>query len=407
MTALSFLRDNAQWLLAGALLSFLSSFGQTFFISIFAGEIREIFDLSNGQWGGLYTIGTGASAATMIWAGSLADHYRARALIPAVLGFLALACFAMSAVNSIVLLVVVIYLLRLCGQGMTSHVAMVSMSRWFVASRGKALAFATLGFATGEAILPLAFVALKAETDWRVLWRVAGCIVLGGLVILLLLLRRERTPQSFATDDQSAGLDNRHWTRGEVLRHWLYWLMLPALIAPPAFGTAFLFHQVAYAEAKGWAHISLVAFFPLYTGLAVLSGLLWGAALDKWGTRRLLPWSHVPAVAAFLLFGFADEVAIAGLGLACYAVTTGSQATLPSAFWAEHFGTRNVGSIKAVAMAVMVLGSALGPGITGALLDAGISLSAQYTGIAAWFLCGVILMRIGMIRVARSAAVAP
>ena len=65
MTILAFLRDNARWLSAGMLLTFLSSFGQTFFISIFAGEIREVFQISHGQWGGIYAIGTTASAIVM------------------------------------------------------------------------------------------------------------------------------------------------------------------------------------------------------------------------------------------------------------------------------------------------------------------------------------------------------
>ena len=51
MSLLRFLSENIQWLAAGILLTFLSSFGQTFFISIFAGEIRSTFGLSHGQWG--------------------------------------------------------------------------------------------------------------------------------------------------------------------------------------------------------------------------------------------------------------------------------------------------------------------------------------------------------------------
>lgn len=407
MPLLNFLRENGQWLLAGALLSLLSSFGQTFFISIFAAEIRAEFGLGNGAWGGLYTLGTGASAVAMVWAGGLTDRYRARVLAPFILTGLALACLLMSVTTSAVMLVAVIFLLRFCGQGMTSHIAMVSMSRWFVAQRGKALAFATLGFAIGEAMLPLSFVAMKANgADWRGLWRLAAVLVLIGLAVLLVLLRRERTPQSFAQTEISAGMGGRHWTRREAMHHWLFWIMVPALIGPPAFGTAFLFHQVAFTGAKGWDHIELVRYFPLYTFLAVGAGLCWGWALDRFGTGRLIPWSHLPAVAGFTLFGLAETPAMAGMGLACYAVTTGSQATLPSAFWAEHFGTRHVGSIKAVTMAFMVLGSAIGPGLTGALLDLGVPLSTQYGVIAGWFLCGAALMWVGTRRVRRSLAVA-
>jgi len=52
-----FLSSNSRWLAAGGILTFLSSFGQTFFISIFAGEIRAEFGLSHGEWGGIYSLG--------------------------------------------------------------------------------------------------------------------------------------------------------------------------------------------------------------------------------------------------------------------------------------------------------------------------------------------------------------
>jgi MFS family permease len=91
MTFLSFLQSNARWLLAGILLAFLSSFGQTFFISVFAGQIRAEFGLSDGDWGWAYTAGTAASAALMLWAGGLADRFRVRSLGGWVL--VALACY--------------------------------------------------------------------------------------------------------------------------------------------------------------------------------------------------------------------------------------------------------------------------------------------------------------------------
>ena len=85
MPILAFLRGNAPWLGAGVLLTFLSSFGQTYFISVFAGEIRAAFGLSHGAWGGIYTLGTTASALLMVWAGGLTDRFRVRVLAPFVL----------------------------------------------------------------------------------------------------------------------------------------------------------------------------------------------------------------------------------------------------------------------------------------------------------------------------------
>ncbi len=398
MYLFAFLRDNAPWLSAGVLLTFLSSFGQTFFISVFAGEIREGFGLSHGQWGGIYTLGTGASAVLMVWAGGLTDRFRVRSLGPAVLAFLGLACFAMALNPVWWLLPVVIFALRFGGQGMTSHIAVVAMSRWFIATRGKALSVATLGFAAGEALLPLIFVALMIYYDWRLLWGLVAIIALCGIPILLGLLRNERTPQSMARLSLSVGMVGQHWTRGQALRQFLFWFMVPALLGPAAFNTAFFFHQVHFATVKGMAHVELVAMFPLYTVVSIAAMILSGWALDKVGTARLIPFMQLPMVAAFVIFGWSDTTATMVLGFFFLALTTGMNTTLPNAFWAEFYGTRHLGAIKAMAAAIMVLGSAIGPGITGLGIDLGLGIEAQYIGVAGYFLFASVMMAIGIAR---------
>ena len=142
MRLTAFLRDNAPWLSAGVLLTFLSGFGQTYFISIFAGEIRSEFGLSHGEWGGIYSLGTTASAIVMVWAGGLTDRFRARGLGAVTLLALALACVAMATVSAAWALPFVIFALRFIAQGMTSHIAVVAMARWFGATRGRALSLA-------------------------------------------------------------------------------------------------------------------------------------------------------------------------------------------------------------------------------------------------------------------------
>ena len=56
MSIARFLRDNARFLTAGSLISFTSSYGQTYFIAIFAAQIMATYGLSDGQWGLLYTL---------------------------------------------------------------------------------------------------------------------------------------------------------------------------------------------------------------------------------------------------------------------------------------------------------------------------------------------------------------
>lgn len=396
MPFLKFLTLNARWLSAGAVLTLLSSFGQTFFISIFAGEIRGQFDLSHGAWGGIYALGTTASAVVMVWAGGLTDVLRVRILGPVVLCGLAGACLAMAFNPYLWALPFIVFALRFFGQSMASHLAVVAMARWFVATRGRALSVASLGFAFGEATLPIVFVSLMAVMDWHLLWVAATVISLCGIPVLVRLLSQERTPQSIAQSADRLGMHGRNWTRSQVLCHPLFWFMIPALLGPAAFNTAFFFHQVRFSEIKGWSHIQLVSLFPLYTATAVIAMFASGWALDRIGTARLMPFIQVPMAISFLLFSYASGSGILSLGLILLAVTTGANATLPNAFWAEFYGTAHIGTIKALAAAVMVLGSALGPGLTGLLMDVGIGLERQFITIATYFIGTTALMVIGI-----------
>lgn len=380
-----FLTDNRSWLAAGALLTLLSSFGQTFFISIFAAEIQSEFGLSHGSWGAIYALGTSASAVVMLWSGGLTDRFRARSLGTVVLALLAASCVLMAVNPFVLLLPVVIFALRLTGQGMTSHIAIVAMARWFVATRGRALSIATLGFSLGEAVLPMIFVALLTLFDWRVLWALAALIAALGIPALSTLLRQERTPQSMAMENQTTGMDGRHWTRIQSLRHPLFWFMAPALLGLSAFGTAFFFQQAHYAAVNGWAHLSLVALFPIYTIVGIGAMVISGFALDRFGTARLIPFYQLPLVVGFICFAVADHLGMVAVGLVFFAITTGANSTLPNAFWAEFYGTRYIGAIKAMAAAVMVLGSAIGPLLTGVLIDWGVPLSTQYIWVAIFF----------------------
>ncbi|QYX56982.1 MFS transporter [Roseovarius sp. SCSIO 43702] len=398
MRPLTFLRSNLPWLSAGFLLTFLSSFGQTFFISLFADGIRTDFGLSHGEWGLIYSLGTATSALVMVWAGGLTDRFRARGIGTFVLVLLAFACLFMALNPVWWLLPLVIFLLRFSGQGMLSHIAVVAMARWFTAARGKALSFATLGFASGEALLPLIFVSLMALFDWQNLWLLTAAIALLGIPALRLLLTTERTPQSITASSSSVGMLSRHWARLEAMRHWLFWLMIPALLGPSAFNTAFFFHQVHFAEIKHISHLQLVAYFPFYTGVSIIAMVLSGLALDRFGTPRLIPFMQLPMIAAFTIFAYASDGAALFLGFVFLGLTSGFNTTLPAAFWAEFYGTRFIGSIKAMAAAIMVLGSAIGPGITGYGIDHGIGLERQYLLVAVYFAFSTICMTIGVIR---------
>ncbi len=160
MSFFTFVQTNARWLAGGLLLTLFSSFGQTFFISLSAGQIREEYGLSHGGFGTLYMVATLASALSLPYVGRIVDYVSVARVTLLIIPLLSVAAVSMALSHHLVLLAVTIYGLRLFGQGMMTHNAITAMGRWYVGQRGRAVSIATLGHQCGEAVFPFAFVAI-------------------------------------------------------------------------------------------------------------------------------------------------------------------------------------------------------------------------------------------------------
>ncbi len=379
MATLQFLRANIQWLGAGLLLAFGSSFGQTFFISLMGGQYRAELGLSHGEFGGLYMAATLLSAITIIKFGGKADSIPARRLGTMVLIGLAGACLLMSQVVNAAMLFVAIYLLRFLGQGMLSHVEVTAIARWFAATRGRALAIAGWGHPLGEGILPAGVAYLLTVLEWRSVWIVMAIIIVAVIVpVYLLTLRGERQPQGTETAPELlTGLRGKHWTRAEVLRHPLFWWLIPVLMGSPLIGTSVLFHQAHIVEIKGWTLAQYTAGFPVYAAMSIITSMVFGVLVDRFSARAMLPFYLVPLGIGIVTLGLLDAPWVALVALGSIGMTAGAGIATVGAMWAELYGTKNLGSIRALSMAGMVFSSALGPGLTGILIDLGIAFDTQ------------------------------
>lgn len=391
MSFLGFLRENARWLSGGFLLTLFSGFGQTFFISLSAGEIRAEFGLSHGGWGSVYMLATLGSALCLPWVGAVVDH---RPIWQVSLGttiFLSLACIGMALAGNVFVLVIVIFALRLFGQGMMTHIALTAMGKWYATQRGRAVSVTSIGVNAGEACLPIAFVLISSAIGWRGSWLLgAGVILLVAMPAICALMSRERTPRG--SDPKGPLIQSRNWTRAEVLRDPLLYILLLGVLAPPFIGTTIFFQQVHLVEIRGWSLETFAASYLLMAVSVIIFALIAGHLVDRFSAVQLLPSFLLPMAAACIVLATVPHIWSAYVFMALLGVSYGFSSTLLGALWPELYGTKYLGGVRSMIVSTMVFATAAGPGITGYLIDFGVAYPTQVLFMGIYCLAAAVLM---------------
>jgi MFS family permease len=401
---LAFVRENGRWLAGGFLLTLFSSFGQTFFIGLFGNDLRQTFDLTAGGFGGIYMVATLLSAASLPWLGRTLDIAAGWKVTAFTIPALALACVLMGSAESIVALTTALFMLRLFGQGMMTEIALTEIGRWFDANRGKAMAWVTPGFQIGNAILPVVAVGLAGLIGWRGVWiAAAALLVVIAWPALIALSKVERAPQAKDVSS-SQPRTARDWTRGEVIRDPILYILLAGTLAPPFIGTTIFFHQGYLIALRGYDPLVFASAFPVMAGTTIVFGFICGYLVDRFGALRVLPLFLLPLAIASLAGGLITPVWGIYVFMLLLGVSNGFTQTLLGALWPEVYGTANLGGIRAITVSAMVFATALGPGITGLAIDLGVPLPEQMIWMGAWCLVGCFALAFAASRVTKREA---
>ncbi|MEL6829976.1 MAG: MFS transporter [Pseudomonadota bacterium] len=389
---ISFLKQNLRWIAGGFLLTFFSSFGQTFFIGLSGEELRTRFTLSDGQFGLIYMVATLASAASLPWLGRVLDHMPGWKVARFVIPILAAACLMIAYAPSILIMVIAIYLLRLFGQGMMTHTALTEIGRWFAANRGRATSLVVPGHQAGEAVLPVSFALIAGAVGWQMGWVIgAVLLVLIALPVIFVLWREERVPQS-AAEAGPAAHTARDWTAAEVVRDPAFYALLFGVLAPAFIGTTIFFHQDYFVELRGYSPIAFAGAFPLMAATTVCFALICGALIDRFGALKLLPFFLLPLAVASAAAALVTPVWGVYVFMILLGISYGFTSTLFGALWPEVYGIAHLGAVRSIIVSAMVFSTALGPGLTGALIDAGIGLPIQLLVMSVWCLLACLVL---------------
>lgn len=385
---------QTEWrlLLFGLLMTFWSAPGQTFFLSLFSGEIRASLDLSHSQFGGLYSAANLLSAVIIVWSGSLIDRVALRRFACFVIIALAASTFLLSMANSVLMLLLAIFLLRQFGQSLMMITATTTLVRYMDENKGKASALGGMGYHLAEALMPSIIIFLIASIGWRAsLQSTSVFLLLLVLPLAWLLLnthrQRHRSYLSDITDRQNEALSTastsvakKQWTRSEVIRDKRFYLFMPAFLAQTILFTGFIFHQIHLIDSKGWSLTLWGSLFIMYAAVSIVSKLVTGVVVDKIGAVRMVPYAALPLGLGLLLLSLSSHIAVAVAFLFLMGITTGVQTTVSGPFWSQMYGSRNLGSIKSLASALVSFASALAPFGMGWLIDDGVSIEVLAAG---------------------------
>ncbi len=360
----------------GFIFTFFSSFGQSFFLGIFNPSIRNELSITHGQFGTIYASATLVSSFLLIWVGKKIDDVNALKFALFVILLLSISSFFFSKISSIYFLFIAIFLMRFSGQGMMSHTATTVISRYFTKSRGKALSTGWFGLSTAEFILPVFMIYLLGITDWKNIWIYISIIVLIFLPAISFLLINNLKLESRETllekDNKEQNIKN--WTRSEVLKDYRFYIICSNMLAMPWIATGVFVYQSFILSSKGWGPYIIAQSFMAYSIFSLITLFLSGFLIDKFTSRKLLIYMNIPLLlSAIVLFYFKSPISsFVFLGL--IGISNGFANVLGSSTWAEIYGVKHIGAIKALTTALMVFATAFGTALFGILIDKGLSI---------------------------------
>ncbi|WP_162415379.1 MFS transporter [Cyclobacterium roseum] len=396
MNYLNFVLENKKLLAFGLLMTCLSGYGQTYLLALYVPYLIEEFTLQNAQISVYYMVATIASALILPQIGKYIDKISlVKYTLMATVIFI-LAMVLMSFNQYWYFLPLAFFGLRIAGQGLFSHIAITSMSKYFQKGRGKAISLASLGHPFGQAALPIMVVGLINLFGWRESLLVNALIVLAIVPLYLyffidekkLVVHEEASP----TDSSSFKKEVSQW---EIMKSRTFWLLAPNLFVLSFTVTGLFFYQFAIAEFKGWTLEWMAVGLTFYAISGSLAILFAGPLIDKYTARKFFPFYLIPFLLAILfIWIFSDPLVIFP-----YMILMGASAgfgnAIVSALQVELFGAGFIGKVRSIFASVMVLSSAVGPAIYGVVVDAGFSFDVVFIGsLLLMFLIIVLSFRI-------------
>jgi len=286
-----------------------------------------------------------------------------------------------------------IFLMRFSGQGLMSHASTTTISRFFERSRGKALSTIWFGLSSAEFILPVLITYLFVIYSWRTVWQgIAILIILFLPFVVLNTIRHIKLDSREKDQSYVKKIKIKSWRRKEVIKDYRFYIVSLNMLAMPWIATGVFVYQSYISESKMWSIYTIPKAFMVYSIASIITLFFSGFLVDKFTSRKLIPLMNIPLLLAMIVLFYYQHEVSAFIFLGLIGISNGLANVLGSSTWAEIYGVKFIGSIKALTTAFMVFSTAFGTAIFGLLIDNGYTIENIAFISGAYILISLILL---------------
>nr|WP_204436849.1 MFS transporter [Amphibacillus cookii] len=354
---------------------FFSGPGQTYSNSTFIDQFINDFGWSRTQISGVYSIATFCAGMIMIVVGRFIDRFGQRIMMVTIGVLFACALFFNSTVNSIGMLAVGFFLIRLLGQGSMTLIPNTLVAQWFIKKRGVAFSLMSLGTFISSALFPVVNTWLIGTWSWQFAWRFWGVALLIIFVpVAWFFVRNKPEDIGLEPDGKIKNITNKidfasvtvdpieaDWTLKEAMRTRAFWLILVCIGIPSMINTGITFHIFSIFNSNGLSAEMAATILSMMALVGIPMSFVSGYVLDKIPSHYALVGIFIIEIFLLILLTMLVSSVLAFVFGLFWGVANGLERIGLKAIWPNFFGRRYIGSINGVAAMMMVIGSSLGP----------------------------------------------
>ena len=366
------------WLIVAAFIAqFVSVGAQSYVIGPFMIPMTTELGWTRAEFTLPRTIGQVVMAFTGFFIGSLVDRKGARGFMLGGVVILSVALFLLSKVDALWQWILLNGVVLTIGASLIGNLVVnVTLAKWFVDFRGRAIAFAAMGVSfAGVLLTPLATWAIDLY-GWRTGWQLLSIGAFIFVVPTALAMRRSPEDHNLNPDGKSdhqvcqgfaqkAEDDfNNSMTRAQALRSLtFYWLV----IAFGMFGITIqvmLIQTVPFMTDAGYDRTTAALMITIASVPALVSKPIWGWLIDGLQPKPLASISAAITGGSLFVIVYGAHVAslpILITGFALLGFGWGGMIPLQEVIWASYFGRRYLGGVRSAAMPFSIMLTAGAP----------------------------------------------